>query len=49
MAALGLLDEAPDPSDAQIDTAIDNICRCGTYPRVRIAIHSAARTLRDAK
>jgi len=49
MAALGLLNEAPDPSDAQIDTAIDNICRCGTYPRVRTAIHSAARALRDAK
>ncbi len=45
MAALGLLHEFPQPSDAQIDAAIDNICRCGTYPRVRAAIHSAARAL----
>jgi isoquinoline 1-oxidoreductase alpha subunit len=42
MAALGLLNAVPNPSDAQIDAAIDNICRCGTYPRVRLAIHSAA-------
>ena len=46
MAAVGLLAEHPEPSDAQIDAAIDNICRCGTYPRVRVAIHSAAQTLR---
>lgn len=45
MAALALLNEISDPSDAQIDAAIDNICRCGTYPRVRVAIHSAARAL----
>jgi len=49
MAALGLLNEIPDPSDAQIDAQIDNICRCGTYPRVRAAIHSAARALRQTK
>jgi len=49
MAALGLLNEYPDPSDAQIDAQIDNICRCGTYPRVRAAIHSAARALREKK
>ena len=42
MAALGLLNETPHPTDAQIDAAIDNICRCGTYPRVRRAIHAAA-------
>jgi isoquinoline 1-oxidoreductase alpha subunit len=42
MAALGLLQAVPDPGDAQIDAAIDNICRCGTYPRVRTAIHAAA-------
>jgi isoquinoline 1-oxidoreductase alpha subunit len=47
MAALGLLNEVPDPSDAQIDAAVDNICRCGTLPRVRLAIHRAARALRD--
>jgi isoquinoline 1-oxidoreductase alpha subunit len=42
MAALALLQAVPDPSDAQIDAAIDNLCRCGTYPRVRAAIHAAA-------
>lgn len=49
MAALGLLNEYPDPNDAQIDAQISNICRCGTYQRVRRAIHSAARTLRESK
>lgn len=43
MAAAALLAEIPDPSDAQIDAAITNICRCGTYPRIRAAIHHAAR------
>ena len=42
MAAAALLAEHPRPSDAQIDAAITNLCRCGTYPRVRAAIHSAA-------
>ncbi len=46
MAAAGLLNELPHPTDAQIDAAIDNICRCGTYPRVRRAIHAAAQALR---
>jgi len=45
MAAAGLLADTPLPSDEQIDTAITNICRCGTYPRVRAAIHRAARAL----
>ena len=45
MAALGLLNETPNPTDGQIDAAIDNICRCGTYPRVRLAIHTAAQAL----
>jgi isoquinoline 1-oxidoreductase alpha subunit len=48
MAALGLLNEYPDPSDAQIDAQVSNICRCGTYQRVRLAIHTAARTLRTS-
>ena len=43
MAAAALLDTNPDPSDADIDAAITNICRCGTYQRVRAAIHAAAR------
>ncbi|MDP6437354.1 MAG: (2Fe-2S)-binding protein [Gammaproteobacteria bacterium] len=42
MAAAALLSENPDPSDAAIDEAITNICRCGTYPRIRRAIHRAA-------
>ena len=42
MAAVALLKEKPDPSDFDIDTTITNICRCGTYPRIRMAIHRAA-------
>jgi isoquinoline 1-oxidoreductase subunit alpha len=42
MAAAALLASTPKPNDAQIDAAITNLCRCGTYPRVRIAIKSAA-------
>jgi len=47
MAAMGLIHAVAEPSDAQIDAAIDNICRCGTYPRVRAAVHEAARALRN--
>ncbi|MCA8888575.1 MAG: (2Fe-2S)-binding protein [Parvularculaceae bacterium] len=43
MAALALLRENPDPSDADIDNSMTNICRCGTYPRVRRAIRKAAK------
>jgi isoquinoline 1-oxidoreductase alpha subunit len=46
MAAAGLLAAKPNPSDADIDAAITNICRCGTYPRVREAIKSAAASMR---
>ncbi|SLN57945.1 (2Fe-2S)-binding protein [Oceanibacterium hippocampi] len=42
MAAVALLDSNPNPSDAEIDEAIDNVCRCGTYQRIRKAIHLAA-------
>lgn len=45
IAATALLARVPHPSDAQIDEAITNICRCGTYPRIRRAIHSAAAAL----
>ena len=45
MAAAALLATHPKPSDADIDAAITNLCRCGTYARVRAAIHSAAATL----
>lgn len=43
MAAAALLAQVPNPSDEQIDGAITNICRCGTYPRIRRAIQRAAR------
>ena len=42
MAAAALLGTTPRPTDAQIDEAITNICRCGTYTRVRSAIHRVA-------
>lgn len=42
MAAASLLRQTPRPSDAQIDASISNICRCGTYQRIRAAIHEAA-------
>jgi isoquinoline 1-oxidoreductase alpha subunit len=43
MAVAALLKAKPNPSDADIDASITNICRCGTYQRVRAAIHAAAR------
>ena len=42
MAAAALLAERPQPTDAEIDAAMTNICRCGTYQRIRAAIHTAA-------
>jgi len=42
MAAAGLLKKNPKPTDADIDAAMTNICRCGTYQRIRQAIHLAA-------
>ena len=42
MAAAALLEQKPKPTDADIDEAMSNICRCGTYQRVRKAIHRAA-------
>jgi len=47
LASIALLEANPKPSDAEIDAAITNICRCGTYPRVRKAIHRAAGRLRS--
>ena len=43
MAAAALLKDNPTPSDADIDSTITNICRCGTYQQVREAIHMAAK------
>ena len=42
MAVVALLKQKPNPTDADIDAAITNICRCGTYQRVRAAIHAVA-------
>jgi isoquinoline 1-oxidoreductase alpha subunit len=42
MAAVALLMEKPTPSDADIDSTITNICRCGTFQQVRAAIHAAS-------
>ncbi|MBX9588876.1 MAG: (2Fe-2S)-binding protein [Hyphomonadaceae bacterium] len=42
MAAAALLKSKPKPTDADIDAAMTNICRCGTYSRIRAAIHTAA-------
>ena len=43
LAAVALLKKKPKPSDEDIDAAMSNICRCGTYARMRTAIHAAAR------
>jgi isoquinoline 1-oxidoreductase alpha subunit len=48
MAVVALLKEKPKPTDADIDAAITNICRCGTYQRVRAAIHAVADGVREA-
>lgn len=46
MAAAALLERNPNPTDAQIDGAMDrNLCRCGTYTRIREGIHRAARAM----
>ncbi len=47
MAAAALLAGNEAPSDAEIDAAMTNICRCGTYPRIRAAIHRAAGMMRE--
>ena len=44
MAVAALLKDKPSPSDADIDDAITNICRCGTFQQVREAIHAAAKS-----
>ena len=47
MSAVALLEQVPDPTDADIDAALSgNICRCGTYVRIREAVHLAAKLQR---
>lgn len=49
MAAVALLKSNPKPSDADIDTALSgNLCRCGTYQRIRLAVHRAAELTKEA-
>jgi isoquinoline 1-oxidoreductase alpha subunit len=43
LAAVALLRKQPNPTDKDIDAAMTNICRCGTYARIRAAIHAAAK------
>ena len=47
MAAAALLRQNSNPTDADIDESMDNICACGTYQRIRAAIHAAAAALRN--
>ena len=49
MAATALVKAKPNPTDKDIDDAMTNICRCGTYNRVRAGIHAAAREMAAAK
>ncbi len=49
MAAVALLNAVPNPSDTDIDDAMTNLCRCGTYPKIKSAIKSAATMLEANK
>jgi isoquinoline 1-oxidoreductase alpha subunit len=49
MAAAALLERQKHPTDAEIDAAMSNLCRCGTYPRIRAAIHSVAATAKGGR
>jgi isoquinoline 1-oxidoreductase alpha subunit len=47
MAAVSLLERNPDPTDQDIDRGMLNLCRCGTYPRIRKAIHRASDLIKE--
>lgn len=49
MSALSLLQRRPDPSDADINASLTNICRCGTYHRIRQAIHLTAKLMKSGR
>jgi isoquinoline 1-oxidoreductase subunit alpha len=50
MQAIALLRDKPSPTDSDIEIAMNgNVCRCGTYPAIRAAIHQAARDLRAGR
>jgi len=49
MQAAAFLDLNPAPTDEDIDIVLSgNLCRCGTYPRIRAAVHTAAKTLQES-
>ena len=47
MAAVSLLERKPNPTEKDIDRGMLNLCRCGTYPRIRKAIHRASKLLKE--
>lgn len=49
MMAVALLSQNPAPTDADIDASMTNLCRCGTYPRIRAAVHQAAQKIREVQ
>ena len=49
MTAVALLSQNPTPTDADIDASMTNLCRCGTYPRIRAAVHQAAQKIREVQ
>ncbi|MFQ3229882.1 (2Fe-2S)-binding protein [Reinekea sp.] len=48
LTAVALLNKNPQPSEEDIENAMINICRCGTYPRIRTAVHRAAQLMQEA-
>ena len=49
MTAVALLSQNSAPTDADIDASMTNLCRCGTYPRIRAAVHQAAQKIREVQ
>ena len=49
MTAVALLSQNPAPTDADIDASMTNLCRCGTYPPIRAAVHQAAQKIREVQ
>ena len=49
MTAVALLSQNSAPTDADIDESMTNLCRCGTYPRIRAAVHQAAQKIRKGE
>ena len=49
MTAVALLSQNPAPTDADIDASMTNLCRCGTYPRIRAEEHQAAQKIREVQ